>query len=191
MSAGDLDYSAYEADAKAVAQTGGENILAQITRTARELKEAQDDVARAEEALKTAQQRERVLRENTLPELMKEAGQEKLRTSDGWDIELSETLRASIPAANKAEAFKWLEEHGQAAIIKRQIDLAFGKDEGEKADRALSLILNAGFHPTDKQSVHPQTLAATIREMVEKGIEVPMALLGAYVQSGVKMKVKT
>lgn len=191
MSADTEDYSAYEADARAVSEIGGENILAQITRTARDLKEAQDDVTRAEEALKAAQQRERVLRENTLPELMKEAGQEKLRTSDGWDIELTETLRASIPAANKGEAFKWLEEHGQAAIIKRQIDLAFGKDEGEKADRALSLILNAGFHPTDKQSVHPQTLAATIRELTEKGVDVPMALLGAYVQSGVKMKIKT
>lgn len=187
----DLDYSAYEADAKAVAQTGGENILAQITRTARELYQADEDVRLAEEALKAAQQRARVLRENTLPELMKEAGQEKLRTSDGWDLELTETLRASIPAANKGEAFKWLEEHGQAAIIKREIDLKFGKDEQEKADRALRLVLEAGFHPTDKQSVHPQTLAATIREMTEQGVDVPMALLGAYVQSGVKMKVKT
>lgn len=184
------DYSAYEADARAVAQTGGENILAQITRTARDLKEAQDDVTRAEEALKAAQQRERVLRENTLPELMKEAGQEKLRTSDGWDIELTETLRASIPAANKGEAFKWLEEHGQAAIIKREIDLKFGKDEQDKADRALALVLEAGFHPTDKQTVHPQTLAATIRELTEQGVDVPMALLGAYVQSGVKLKIK-
>lgn len=184
-----IDYEAYARDAAEVASTGGENILAQITRTARDLREAQDDVKLAEEKLKAAQERERILRENTLPELMKEAGQEKLRTSDGYDIELTETLRASIPAATKAEAFAWLEDHGQSAIIKRQIDLAFGRDEGEKADRALAIILEAGFTPTDKQSVHPQTLAAAIRELVERGVDVPMALLGVYVQSGVKMKI--
>ena len=184
------DFSEYEEDAQTAAPVAGDNILAQITRCARELKEADDEVAKAEAELKAAQQRARVLRENTLPELMKEAGQEKLRTSDGWDLELTQTLRASIPAASKAEAFRWLEENGQAAIIKRQIDLAFGKDEQEKADRALALVLEAGFHPTDKQSVHPQTLAATIRELIEQGVEVPLTLLGAYVQSGVKMKVK-
>lgn len=184
------DYSAYEEDAQTAAPVAGDNILAQITRCARELKEADDAVAEAEAALKLAQQRARVLRENTLPELMKEAGQEKLRTADGWDIELTETIRASIPVATKGEALKWLEENGQAAIIKRQIELAFGRDEGDKADRALTLVLEAGFHPSDKQSVHPMTLAATIRELVEKGVEVPMQLLGAYVQSGVKMKVK-
>lgn len=190
MSADQIDYSAYEEDAQTSAPVAGDNILAQITRTARELKEAQDEVSKAEEALKAAQQRERILRENTLPELMKEAGQEKLRTSDGWEVELTETLRASIPTASKAEALKWLEDHGQAAIIKRQIDLAFGKDEQDKADRALKLVLEAGFRPTDKQSVHPMTLAATIRELIEKGIEVPMALLGAHVQNGVKLKIK-
>lgn len=184
------DYSAYEEDAKAVAHTGGENILAQITRTARDLRDAQDDVKAAEEALKAAQQRERILRENTLPELMKEAGQEKLRTSDGYEIELTETLRASIPAANKAAAFKWLEEHGQAALIKRELDLKFGKNEQEKADEALRIILEAGFTPTDKQSVHPMSLASAIRELTEKGVDVPLELLGAYVQSGVKMKLK-
>jgi hypothetical protein len=182
------DFSAYEKDAVDAAAVGSENILARITISVREWKDAQGDVTSAEEALKAAQQREKLLREGTLPELMKEAGQELLRTADGDTIELTETLRASIPVANRGEAFRWLEEHGQAAIIKRALDLKFGKDETEKADKALGLLLEAGFTPTDNQTVHPQTLAAAIREMSEAGEDVPMELLGAYVQSGVKLK---
>lgn len=190
MSAGDIDYSAYEEDAEKAAPQLGHNILAQITQSARDLRDADREVEEAEAALKAAKQKANNIREVVLPGLMKEAGQEKLRTVDGWDLELVETLRASIPAATKNEALKWLEEHGQAAIIKRQIDLAFGKDETEKADRALAIILEAGFHPTDKQTVHPMTLAATLRELIEAGEDVPLELLGAYLQSGVKMKIK-
>lgn len=186
----ETDYSAYEADSAAINKTDGENILARITRTVKDLRDAQDDVTLAQEALKAAQLRERTIRENTLPELMKEAGQEKLRTSDGYDVELTETLRASIPAANQQAAFKWLVENGQSAIIKRDLLLKFGKNEEEKADAALKIILEGGYTPQDKQTVHPMTLAATIREMIEQGLDIPMELLGAHVQSGVKIKKK-
>jgi hypothetical protein len=182
----EADLSQYETDAEQA--VSGENILAKITRTVRELRAARDDVAVAEEALKAAQQRARTLEEFTLPELMREAGQEKLRTSDGFDVELTETLRASIPVANQAQALQWLIEHGQAAIIKRDLRLQFGKNEEDKADRALSVILEAGYVPQDKQSVHPQTLAAVIRELVAGGVDVPMELLGAHVQAAVKVK---
>ena len=182
----EVDYSQYEADATAPVEDT--NILARITLKARELRTAQADVAAAEEALKAAQQRERIIAETELPELMKEAGQEKLRTADGYDLEITETLRASIPPAQLPQALAWLVEHGQASIIKRDLRLQFGKNEEEKADRALQLILEAGFTPQDKQTVHPQTLAAVIREMVAAGVDVPMPLLGAHVQTGVKLK---
>jgi hypothetical protein len=181
------DLAEYEADAQQPA-ADGENILAKITRVARELREARDEVVHAEEVLKAKQSRVRTIEEFTLPELMREAGQEKLRTSDGYDLELTETLRASVPAANMAEAIAWLTDHNQAAIVKRAMTLKFGRDENDKAQRALSLILEAGFTPEDKQSIHPQTLAAVIRELLAEGVDVPLPLLGAYVQPSVKLK---
>ena len=180
------DAAQYEADAAGAVEDT--NILARITLKTRELRQRRDDVVAAEEALKAAQQAVRLIEETELPELMREAGQEKLRTSDGFDVELTETLRASIPAASLPQALAWLIEHGQAAIIKRDIRLQFGKNEEEKADKALELILNEGFMPQDKQTVHPQTLASVIRELVAQGVDVPMALLGAHVQAGVKVK---
>jgi len=165
-----------------------EDTLAAITRTARELREAQDDVARCGEELKKAQERVRVLEELTLSDLMDRAGQKKLTTVDGYELERGETLRASIPQANMPQAIMWLRGQGQDAIVKRKIDLEFGKGEDQKAAEALDAIIKAGFAPTDKQTVHPQTLGAVLRELVGNGVEVPMALLGAHVQGWVRMK---
>lgn len=186
MSASAEDLAQYEADA--VQAPTSDNILSRITAKVRDLRDARADVTLREEDLKAAQARVRLIEELDLPELMKEAGQEKLRTSDGYDVELIETLRASIPPASLAQALAWLVANGQSAIIKRDIRLQFGKDEEAKADAALSLILNEGYMPQDKQTVHPQTLAAVICEMMAAGVDVPLGLLGAHVQPGVKVK---
>lgn len=180
------DYSAYEADA--VDTVDSEDLLARITRTVRELTQAREDVTAAEQVLKAHQDRVRQLEEFTLPEMMREAGQTLLRTVDGDTVELTETLHASIPAANLSQALAWLTDNNQSAIIKRKMELAFGKNEEDRADRALALILEAGFTPTDKQSVHPQTLAATIRELLAAGVDVPLELLGAHVRAIAKVK---
>lgn len=180
------DLAEYEADARV--DHGKENVLARITRTVRELRAAREDVTLAEAHLKKAQDRVRLYEENTLPELMREAQQQKLRTTDGWDIELVEKLRASISAERMQEAVEWLTDHNHAAIIKRALTLKFGKDEADKAQRALATILEAGFTPEDKQSIHPQTLEAALRELIAQGEEVPLALFGVYVQNGVKLK---
>ena len=181
-----IDYDQYAADAQEPVDS--EDVLARITRTCRELRVAREDVTTAEEQLKAAQQRVRTIEEFTLPELMREAGQEMLRNSDGEVVELTETLHASIPSANLPAALKWLMDHGQSAIIKRDIRLQFGKSEEAKADAALALILEGGYVPQDKQSVHPQSLAAVLREMIAEGQEVPLELLGAHVRSFVKVK---
>lgn len=182
----EVDYSAYAADAQE--SVDSEDLLARITRATRELAIAQADVTEAEGVLKAAQDRVRQLEEFTLPELMREAGQELIRTSDGTTVELTEKLFASIPTATAPQALKWLAENGQAAIIKRDLLLKFGKNEEEKADRALQIILEGGFTPQDKSTVHPQTLAAAIREMIANGVEVPLELLGAHVRSFAKVK---
>lgn len=181
--------AALSADASAAKpDLSGADLLTQISNVVRELMEARDHVTECEGVLKTAQQHVRILEEGTLPELMRQAGQEKLRTSDGYDVELTETLRASIKAENLAEAVMWLGAHGHGAIVKRELKLAFGKDEDQKAAEAFDLIVEAGFLPEDKQSVHAQSLGAAVREMMAAGQDVPMELLGVYIQPQVKIK---
>lgn len=180
------DLAAYAEDAAATVDD--ENILAKITRVARELRDAEEAVQEAQEALTTAQSRVRLLEESTLPDLMDEAGQKRLTTVDDYELERTETLRASIPKANLPAAVMWLRANNNGSIVKRKLSLEFGKDEDQRASEARDLILEAGFTPTDDQSVHPMTLAATIRELLEQGVNVPMELLGAFVQPKVKMK---
>lgn len=182
------EFAAYAADAKPAPLEGGD-LLTRISNTVREIMAARDDVKEAEEVLKLAQSRVRTLEEFTLPEMMNEAGQKKLTTKDNYDVELDEVLRASIPAGNQSEAFIWLIEHDQEAIIKREVKLQFGKGENERAEALLKLLVSNKYSPSsDKRSVHPQTLAATLRELLEEGVDVPLPLLGAHVQPIVKIK---
>jgi hypothetical protein len=180
------DAAAYAADAAATATD--DNILANITRVARELREAQDDVVHAEGVLQAAKDRVRLLEESTLPELMDRAGQKKLTTIDGYDLTRGETVRASIPPGNLPRAIMWLNANGYGSIVKRLISLTTGKGEEQRAAEAVELLVSAGFAPTDAPSVHTSTLAASVREMMEKGVDVPKELLGVYVQNRVTMK---
>lgn len=82
----------------------------------------------------------------------------------------------------------WLASVGYGSIVKREIKMAFGKEEDQRAAQLYDMVVEAGYSPTDKQSVHAMTLQSSIKEMLEKGIDVPMELLGAYVQPIVSIK---
>jgi len=181
------DAAAYEADA-ADPTAQDENLLSRITRLAREAREAEADVERANAALKAAQDRVRGLVENMLPNAMDEAQQKKLTTTDGWELSRGEILRASIPPALLDRAIMWLNANGAGSIVKREFKLEFGKGEDQKAAEAHDLLLSRGFAHGDKQSVHPQTLQATLKEKMAAGQEVPMDLFGVYIQPIVRMK---
>lgn len=180
------DAAAYAADV--VDPASESNILARITNLAREARQAAEDVAKAEEALKAAQDRYRILTELQLPEAMDEAQQDKLRTLDGYEVERGETLRASISKENMKAAVMWLHAHNLGSIVKRNVTLAFGKGEDQRAAEAADLLRSNMFLPSDTYSVNPQTLSATVRELVQEGGEVDMRLLGVHVQPFVKIK---
>lgn len=181
------ELAAYQADAVPTRQEA-ENILARITRLTHELKQAQEDVTTAEGVLKAAQERVRTLEEFQLPEAMDEAKQTLITTEDGTPVELTETIYATIPAANLPQAVMWLTANGQGSIIKRQLTSKFGREQDQKAAETLDMLLEAGVSVEDKQSVHPMTLASVIREMIGEGKTVPMDLLGAYTRRIVKIK---
>lgn len=181
------DAAAYAADSAAPIEDAA-NILAQITREAAILRQAQADVKDAETALKNAQERARVLAEVTLPQLMIEAKQDLLKTTDGWWVERKEVLRASLSEANAPAGIMYLRAKGYGAIVKRDVSAKFGMGEDQKAAEAVDTLVGMGVAPTDKQSVHPGSLAASIREMLKEGIEVDMVLLGAHISNAVTLK---
>lgn len=169
----------------------GDNILASIAQTARDVIQAQDDVVRAEEALKAAKAHLRTLEEEVLPELMKDAGQEKLTTIDGLMIEIKENVRGQPSKENEAAAFGWLRETGNGGVIKSQIIADLGKAPEEKVQAAVQALVALGIPTVSaKEGVHWQTLGSLVREKLAKGDKVPLDILGVQVWKAASVKPK-
>lgn len=184
------DSAAYEADAvlgQTPEQAAGS--LARLTQAANQQQEAAAALKAAEAAVKVAKERLLRLEELTLVELMTEARQLRCTTEDGLELKLRETVRASVPEAMIPKASLFLEGAGHGAIVKHELKLSFGRGEAQRAERAFQMLREAGFAPSDKIVIHPQSLAAAVTEMLKKGVAVPMATLGVHIQKSVKVTV--
>lgn len=170
------DYSQYEEN------PGSDDALQRLSNLAEEQAKAEAEVLRVEGELKAANERLRGIAERDIPELMDSLNIKQFETASGLKIKVEEKMFASIPAANKPEAFSWLEGHGHADIIKRSFKVSFGRDEEEVAAE-FAQQLRESEHPLnveDKKEVHASTLAAFCKEQIEAGVDLPMDLFGAY-----------
>lgn len=122
-----------------------------------------------------------------LPEAMMAVGMTQFKLQDGTAITVSRFYSASIPKERTEEAFAWLRSHDFSEIIKRNITCKFGKGEDEMATRVSNAIAALGIQAEDKESVHPQTLKAFVREQIEGGKELPLDVLGVYVGNKAKV----
>ncbi|UQS95104.1 host-nuclease inhibitor [Pseudanabaena phage Pam3] len=167
----------------------GDNILAQIAQTARDILAARREVEDAEEALRVANLRLKTLEEETLVELMRDAGQEKLTTIDGVDIAVKEIVRGQPSQENQPAAFRWLRDGGNGGIIKTQIVAELGKAPPEKINAALKALNELGIPTASaKESVAWQTLGALVREKLAKGEQLPLDILGVHITKKADVK---
>lgn len=179
----DYDYSEDVEDKR------GDNILAVLSAKADEARNAMNDVKAAEETLKAAKERLRNIVEVELPELMDEAGQKDCVTSGGVRLVLQENVRVSIPKDERGtRALEWLRENGHASVIKSEVSIEFGKGQDAQADALTQELRTKGLMPSQSIGVHPQTLAALVRELLRDGVEVPLDTFGGFIQREVKLK---
>ncbi len=139
----------------------------------RHLAEAEEIIAGLKKDLET-------VRDKELPNAMAEVGLSSMTLTNGRKITLSTEVYASIPKDNPA-AFQWLRSSGFGALIKNVISVEFGKDEDALATEAAETLASAGFSPTQKETVHPMTLKAFLKEQIGKGTDVPLKDFGAFV----------
>src|SRR5262245_870241 len=134
--------------------------------------DARATLAKAEAALSEVVDR-------AIPEIMVELGLSRFDLeATGQVIKLDKKLKASLPAdpIRRGAALQWLEDHGQGGIVKRTFVIAFPKEEESWADK-FERDLARRKRPLDvtrKKDVHASTLAATLREMMEDGVDVPL-----------------
>jgi hypothetical protein len=128
----------------------------------------------------------RIERED-LPELMREVGLAELKLANGVEVSISEEVTAAISEERRAAAHAWLREHNFGGLIKTVVTVPFGRGEEEEARRLAAEIAEA--HDCElKETIHPQTLKAFVKEQVEGGKPLPYELFGVFPFSRAKVK---
>lgn len=134
--------------------------------------------------------------EKLVPDLLAQIGLKSVTTRGGLTVELKEDIRASIPQdpAKRDVAFGYLHDTGNDGIIKREITIRYGRDEGQFADDLLSKLeeLNIKEHATIEHewNIHNSTLVAFLKGELKEGKNVPMEAFGAFIQKHAKLKRK-
>lgn len=129
----------------------------------------------------------------TIPGLLDSAGMTAFDLDDGSSVEIKDVVSGSLPSADKKPkerqaAINWLMKNGGKGLIKTFFSTEFGVGQ-EKLVSAFEKSLNkGGFAAKKATGVHPQTLAAFVREKLENGEKVPTETLGIYVGRHAKIK---
>lgn len=136
-----------------------------------------------EEAVKAKKEEFRLTSEQELPEAMQTAGLTEIVLSTGEKISVTEFYNAHISKANQELAYQWLVENGHEGLIKNEVSLKFGREEGQVVDETVMALKSRGLSPEVKQSVHPSTLKAFVKEQLTSGKDIPTEPFGIYIGS--------
>lgn len=160
----------------------GDAALKRVSALAQKQQEIELWIERQKERLATAEDELRKIRELDLPEAMDEVGMSEFKLVDGSIVTVRPFFGASIPNDKKTQAFAWLDSHGFGDLIKSEVIAKFSRGEIDAARELAVNLKDQGYEAESKESVHPQTLKAFVREQVESGaVAVPLDLFGAFV----------
>ena len=155
-----------------------------------ELQEKEQEVLDIEERLKKARKDAMFLSEETIPNLMQEAGVTQLILSNGTSVTVNPFYGARISNDRKEEAFQWLRANNFADLIRNNVEVSFTAGNDAKAHQVLELLKKEGHRPVQKQEVNAMQLKQWAREQIEKGVTVPVDLFSIYVADRTKLKQK-
>ena len=151
----------------------------QMTAMANSLLDVEKKVKDAEIELRDLNKKAQFLREETIPAAMQEAGVTVMKLTTGQTITIGQEVYASIPMDMRVKAFGWLEEHNFGDLIKSNVLCNFARGDLEKAGELVEHLQSRGLEPEFKESVHPQTLKAFLKEQIAKGTNIPLDVFGA------------
>ena len=146
------------------------------------------DVAELEASLKAKKEELRLTSEQELPDAMQAAGLTQITLSTGEKISINEFYNAHISKANQEKAYEWLVSNGHEGLIKNEVLMKFGRDESEVVEQTVSALQSRGLSPEVRQSVHPSTLKAFVKEQFTSGNDIPTEPFGIYI--GTKASIK-
>ena len=146
------------------------------------------EVSELETSLKAKKEELRLTSEQELPDAMQAAGLTQITLSTGEKISINEFYNAHISKANQEKAYEWLVSNGHEGLIKNEVLMKFGRDESEVVEQTVSALQSRGLSPEVRQSVHPSTLKAFVKEQFTSGNDIPTEPFGIYI--GTKASIK-
>lgn len=152
-----------------------EDTLQTITNLARQLVALQETEAEEAKALEDTQAKIKDIAEKRLPTLLEAVGLTELRLNDGKKV----TIKTDYYASPRDGAFAWLRERNMGAVIKEVVSVPSTMKERLHE-------LGIGFEV--KESIHPSTLKALVKEQIEAGNEFPQELFGVHIADKVVVK---
>ena len=141
------------------------------------------ELANLEEAVKVKKEEFRLTSEQELPEAMQSAGLTEIVLSPGEKITITEFYNAHISKANQETAYQWLVQNGHEGLIKNEVSVKFGREEDLIAQETVQALKARGLAPEIRQSVHPSTLKAFVKEQLTSGRDIPTEPFGIYIGS--------
>ena len=162
-----------------------------ITDSCKKLLETQKKIEATEEELRKLKDVETTLSEQTIPNLMQQAGVELIKLEGGISVEVKPFYSARIPESKSEEAFQWLRDNGHGDLIKNQVSLEFGMKQDNEAKSIVEELKSKGLPVKQKTTVHPSSLRGFVREQIQDlGKDVPAELFGTYVANKTKITTK-
>lgn len=168
--------------------TPGDAVLAAVRTLAERQLMLENSLAEIDDQRAEVAEELRRVREVDLPLAMEEVGLESFSLTTGEKVEIKKTIKASIPASERDRAFAWLRDNGHGSLIKNEAVASFGRGEDKKAQQLVKFCTTNSIEVNRKESVHPQTLSAFVREQLEAGTRIPMETLGVIQLQEAKIK---
>ena len=165
-------------------------VSSDIATSCNKLLETQKEIDKLEDKLKTFKTTETTLSEQTIPNLMQQAGVSLIKLKDGSSVEIKPFYAARIPSSKVEEAFEWLRTNGHGDLIKNNIMLTFGRKQDNEAKSLVAELRERGHNVIKAENVEPMTLKAFVKEQIQGGKNVPADLFGVYVASKTKITTK-
>ena len=147
--------------------------LSEVQLLAEKQLELEREVISISEMLDKAKEELKHVQESLLPEAISRLGLSEFKLKNGLKVTIKDDIFASIRADFYDSAISWLDEVGLGDIVKDEVKVNFGRGDYESSKALMTICKEQGFNAIEKMSVHPQTLKATIREQMAKGVEFP------------------
>jgi len=147
--------------------------MGELGKAANRLLHAQAEILAQEEVLKQCKAIERKINQEEIPALMENLGFERIMLDTGQTIAVKDAVQCSIPAAQRPDAYSWMDKNGHGDLIKIAVTSKYGRGDSTAAHNAMASLEAMGHNPVLAESVHAGTLKAWAREELALGHSLP------------------